>query len=133
MLEKEWNKFCKQPLKQQLWEQSATIGAQWFQPQKDISYSYVKASLDSIALKVLDYLRKKHPNHSIFSTSTETLSYWEKNNIDDNCWNKIERTQIMDTLKEYLFGELNFRLPKGRNAKVEYHCIDNVTIDYNTL
>ncbi|XP_070167529.1 F-box only protein 21-like [Polyergus mexicanus] len=126
LVDKKWNKFYKRPLRQQLLERSATIVAQELQPQKDVSYSRVKASLDTIALEVLIYLTEKHPDHSIFSLSTKIFSDWEKNNIDDNHWNEAEGTQIMDTLEEYIFGKLNFRLPKTRTTKVEYKCIDNV-------
>ncbi|XP_070167478.1 F-box only protein 21-like isoform X2 [Polyergus mexicanus] len=126
LVEMKRNRFCEQPVKQQLMEQTATIAAQWFQPRKNVSYSRVKASLDHIALEVLNFLRHKHPNHSIFLTSTKYFSYWKDNNIDDNHWNEAEGTQIMDTLEKYIFGELNFRLPKSRNVKVEYKCIDNV-------
>ncbi|XP_029672559.1 uncharacterized protein LOC115241139 [Formica exsecta] len=127
LLTKEWNRFCEQPHKQQFLERSATIAAQWFQPQKDVSYSCVKASLDNIALGVLSYLREKHPDHPILSTSAENFSYWKNNNIEDNYhWDEIEGTQIINILEEYIFGKLNFRVPKSKNAKVEYKCIDNV-------
>ncbi|XP_029671976.1 uncharacterized protein LOC115240761 [Formica exsecta] len=134
LLEMERNRIYEHPVKQQLTEQIATIAAQWFQPRKNVSYSRVKASLDSIALEVLNCLRDKYPNHSIFLTSTKYFSYWKDNNIYDNHWNEAEGTQIMDTLEEYIFDELNFRLPKSRNVKVEYRCIDYVSsIDYKTL
>ncbi|XP_029163652.1 uncharacterized protein LOC114935058 [Nylanderia fulva] len=107
-------------------EEVATITIQRMQPEKDICYEYVKSSLDSIAEAVLNCLREKHPNHSIFSTSAETFSYWRNNNIGDNHWDEAESTQIMDTIEEYIFGKLNFRLCQETDRNVENLCIDNV-------
>ncbi|EFN74721.1 F-box only protein 21, partial [Camponotus floridanus] len=121
-----WERFKKQPHSQQLLERGATIVAQWFQSQKDVFYSFVKASLDNIALEVLNYLREKHPDHSIFSISAENFAYWKNNNIDDNHWDEMEGTQIMDALEEYIFDILNFKLNKSKNTDLEYMCIDNV-------
>lgn len=103
-----WQEFINYPDKQQILEQAATIVAQWYQPRKHVSYSHVKASLASIAQQVLECLKKEHPEHSIFSTSTELFSFWENNNIDDNQWNSIEGKQIIDTLRKVLFEEVGF-------------------------
>ncbi|XP_029174965.1 uncharacterized protein LOC114943493 [Nylanderia fulva] len=119
-------KFRKKSRRKQLMEEVATITIQRMQPEKDICYEYVKSSLDSIAEAVLNCLREKHPNHSIFSTSAETFSYWRNNNIGDNYWDEAESTQIMDTLEEYIFGKLNFRLCQWTDRNVENLCIDNV-------
>ncbi|XP_072748591.1 F-box only protein 21-like [Anoplolepis gracilipes] len=122
-------KFEAQPNKVQLLEQSATLIAENLL-QKEIFYSSVTAILDSMAVEVLNSLRKKYPNHSIFSTSAENFSYWLENNIDDNHWNATEGTQIMNTLEEYIFGKLNFRPNKVENknwnTQLKYKCIDNV-------
>ncbi|XP_029160234.1 uncharacterized protein LOC114932245 [Nylanderia fulva] len=107
-------------------EEIFTLLAQYFQPRKNVRHSNVKISLDRIAQGVLDCLKKIHPNHSIFSTSTAIFSYWENNNIDDNHWDEAESIQIMDTLQEYIFGKLNFRSCSRYDAKLEYMCIDNV-------
>jgi len=122
-----WERFKEQSHREQLLERGATIVAQWFQPQKDVCYSFVRASLDNIALEVLNCLREKHPDHSIFSTSAENFAYWKNNNIDDNHWNEMEGKQIMDTLEEYIFDKLNFRPNKSKNTDLEYMCIDNVS------
>lgn len=111
-------------LREQLTERVATYLAQFLQPYKDVSYSCVKASLDRVAQEVLICLKKKHPNHSIFLASAETFSYWRDNNIFENHWNEAEGTQIMNTLEEYVFGELNFR-PNNLET-LENLCIDNV-------
>ena len=103
-----WQEFIKYSDKQQILEQAATIVAQWYQPKKHVSYSRVKASLANIAQQVLECLKKEHPNHSIFSTSTELFSFWEDNNIDDNQWDRIEGKQIIDTLRKVLFDEVGF-------------------------
>lgn len=108
-------------------ERAATILSQWFQPEKDILYSFVKASLNNIAQEVLNCLRKKNPDHSIFSMSSENFSYWENNLIDDNHWNEKEGMQIIDALEEYIFQELNFRSNKLSNTKkLEHMFIDDV-------
>jgi len=122
-----WVRFRKQSHREQLLERSATIIAQCFQPQKDVFYSFAKTSLDNIALEVLNCLREKHPDHSIFSTSAENFVYWKNNNIDDNHWDEMEATQIMDALEEYIFDKLNFRPNKSKNTDLEYLCIDNVS------
>ncbi|XP_029663416.1 uncharacterized protein LOC115235648 [Formica exsecta] len=129
LIRKKWDRLCKESREQQthiLYERTATTAAQWLQPQKNISYSSIKTSLDNIALEILNRLREKNPDHSIFSTSAEKFSYWKNNNIDDNHWNEAEGTQIMDTLKEHIFNKSNFRLPKLRQPEVKYECIDNV-------
>ncbi|XP_029665723.1 uncharacterized protein LOC115237064 [Formica exsecta] len=122
-------KFLINPVqcqKNQSLERVVTMVAQWLQPEKDVFYSCIKASLDSIALGVLNCLREKHPDHSIFSTSAEMFSYWKNNNIDDNHWNEAEGMQIIDTLEEYIFSKLNFRSSKWDDTNLEYMCIDNV-------
>ncbi|KMQ92357.1 f-box only protein 21-like protein [Lasius niger] len=124
-LKKKWDKYKMKPDKEQLLERAATILAQWVQPEKNVSYSCVKASLNSMALEVLKCLMEKHPDHSIFSTPNETFSYWTNNNINDNHWNEAEGTQIMDTLQEYIFGKLNFR-PDKSIKYLESMCIDKV-------
>ncbi|XP_072759413.1 F-box only protein 21-like isoform X1 [Anoplolepis gracilipes] len=130
MLDMKFKKFIEQPHKVQLLERSATFMAQELQPQKEVFYSSVTAILDGMALEALNILREKHPDHSIFSTSEKNFSYWKKNNIDDNHWNKAEGTQIMNTLVEYIFGKLNFRPNRVENidwnAQLKYKCIDNV-------
>ncbi|XP_029164524.1 uncharacterized protein LOC114935792 [Nylanderia fulva] len=100
--------------------------AQTIKIQKDVSYAYVVESLDNIALEVQNYLKEKHHDHSIFSTSVETFSYWKSNNIYNNHWNEVEGIQLIDTLNEYMFSKLNFRPCKVDDTNLEYMCIDNV-------
>ncbi|XP_029162977.1 uncharacterized protein LOC114934494 [Nylanderia fulva] len=127
-LKNKWNiKIERQP--NQLLERMSTIMVRlWYmtlQPERDISYSWVKTSLDNIALGVLNYLREKYPDHSIFSISAETFTYWKNNNIDENHWNEAEGTQIIDILDEYIFDKLNFRTTLD-HENFEHLCIDNV-------
>lgn len=103
-----WQKFINGSDKQQLLEQAATIVAQWYQPEKYVSYSHIKASLANIAQQVLECLKGKHPMHSIFSMPTELFSSWKYNNIDDNQWDSTEGKQIIDTLREVLFDQIGF-------------------------
>ncbi|XP_072754274.1 F-box only protein 21-like [Anoplolepis gracilipes] len=130
MLKMELCIFLDQPDRVLLLERLATIKAQEFQPQKDVFYSSVTALLDNIVFEVLNSLREKDPEHSIFSASAENFSYWKNNNIDDNQWNEAEGIQIMDTLDEYIFGKLNFRPDKSKNIEwnmqLKRKCIDYV-------
>ncbi|XP_029164157.1 uncharacterized protein LOC114935478 [Nylanderia fulva] len=66
------------PEREQLLEETCTFIAQRIQPRKDVCYTNVSASLDTIAQEVRNRLREKHPNHSIFSTSEKTFSYWKR-------------------------------------------------------
>ncbi|XP_072763363.1 F-box only protein 21-like isoform X2 [Anoplolepis gracilipes] len=129
-LQRKLDKFEEQPCIMQLIEQCATFMAEKLQPQKEVFYSTVTASLDSMARDVLNNLRKKHPDHLILSTSAEQFCYWRNNNIDDNYWNEVEGIQIMDTLEEYIFDKLNFRPNNSGNIEwdiqLKYKCIDHV-------
>ncbi|XP_029165615.1 uncharacterized protein LOC114936539 [Nylanderia fulva] len=124
----ELDRYIEKPEKKQLLEEVCTFIAQRIQPRKDVCYTNVSASLDTIAQEVLNYLRVKHPNHSIFSTSEETFSYWKSNNIADNHWDETESTQIMDTLQEYIFSILNFRacISPFSPEDIKWICIDYV-------
>lgn len=125
VLMEEWKIFRAQPYRMQLLEAIATIAIEIMHPEKDISYSCIKTSLDNITQGVLNCLREKHPNHSIFLTSAETFFYWKNNNID-NYWDEAEGMQIMNTLEEYIFDKLSFRLCEPENRNVENMCIDTV-------
>ncbi|XP_072752068.1 uncharacterized protein [Anoplolepis gracilipes] len=130
--------YFKQSDREQLLELLATIFARKFQLQES-SYSCVKMSLDNIAQEILNCLRQKYPDHSIFSMFAENFSYWKNNNIYESYWNKAEGTKILDTLEEYLFGKLNFRAcsleqlrctvaddPTNLKEFKRYMCIDYV-------
>ncbi|XP_072758688.1 uncharacterized protein [Anoplolepis gracilipes] len=102
------------------WYYYAIILAHNLQPQKVITHSSVKASLDSITYEVLNCLREKHPDHSIFSMPVkEDFHDWL-----ENTWNETEGTQIINSIGEYLLGKLNFRLNQSKELK--YMCIDYV-------
>lgn len=122
-----WIKFVELPAREQLLELIATVVAQFIQYQNDVLYSHVNASLDSFALEIQNLLREEYPDHSIFSTSAETFSYWKTNNIDENHWNEVEGTQIMDTLDKYIFDNLKFQPSRSEDINVKYLCIDNVS------
>ncbi|XP_029174756.1 uncharacterized protein LOC114943341 [Nylanderia fulva] len=124
----ELDRYIKKPEKGQLLEEICTFIAQRIQPRKDVCYTNVSASLDTIAQEVRNRLREKHPNHSIFSTSEETFYDWKTNNIEDNQWDETESTQIMDTLQEYIFGTLNFRqcISPFSPDDIKWICIDYI-------
>ncbi|XP_029163988.1 uncharacterized protein LOC114935339 [Nylanderia fulva] len=115
--------FCRNQI---LLEWRATMAAQYLQPEKDVSYSRIKESLDSITAEVLNYLRDFYPDHAIFSTSNEILSSWRENHVDDNYWNELEANQIRSILNEFMFDVLNFRLCNPYNTDFENMCIDYV-------
>ncbi|XP_011706278.1 PREDICTED: uncharacterized protein LOC105461483 [Wasmannia auropunctata] len=102
-----WQEFMNYPKEQQLLEKAATIVAQWYQPQKCIFYFDIEASLDNIAQQVLEYLKKVHCEHPIFSASAKQFSYW-KCNINDDQWSRKEEKQIINVLRIVLFNELGF-------------------------
>ncbi|XP_067211317.1 F-box only protein 21-like isoform X2 [Linepithema humile] len=108
-LRKKVHEFLNYPEKQQILEKAAFILAQWYQPQKYVSYLYVSTSLDKIAQQVLECLKNKYSAHPICSISGEQLSFWENNNIDDNHWNSIEGRQIIESLCEVLYDKLKFQ------------------------
>ncbi|XP_029169429.1 uncharacterized protein LOC114939335 isoform X1 [Nylanderia fulva] len=122
----ELDRYIVKPEREQLLEEICTFVAIYIQVREDVCYTNVSASLDTIAQEVLNSLRKKHPNHSIFSTSEETFSYWKTNNIKDNRWDETESTLIMDTLQEYIFGTLNFRVCSSVPEDIKCLCIDYV-------
>nr|XP_012220290.1 PREDICTED: F-box only protein 21-like [Linepithema humile]XP_012220292.1 PREDICTED: F-box only protein 21-like [Linepithema humile] len=103
-----WHKFINYPEQQQILEEAATILAQWYQPQKYVSYMDVRTSLDNIAQQVLEYHKNKYPAHPIFSISPEQFSFWKYNNIDDNHWNSTEGRQIIESLCKVLYDKLGF-------------------------
>ncbi|XP_029162645.1 uncharacterized protein LOC114934173 [Nylanderia fulva] len=105
----ELDRYRKKLEKEQLLEETCTFMSKYIQVREDVCYTNVSASLDTIAQEVRNRLRNKHLNHSIFSMSDETFSYWNTNNIKDNHWDETESTQIMDTIQEYIFSILNFR------------------------
>lgn len=107
LVKKKFHRFINQSYKYRVLERIFTMVAQFVQPEKDVFYSNVEASLDNIASEVLKCLREKHPDHSILSISPEIWSYWKNNNIHDNHWNEPEGTQIMDTLEEYIFSKFH--------------------------
>ncbi|XP_029169598.1 uncharacterized protein LOC114943342 isoform X2 [Nylanderia fulva] len=124
----ELDRYIKKLESEQLLEETCTFIAQGIQPRKDVCYTNVSASSDTIAQEVLNCLKVKHPNHSIFSTSREIFSYWKNNNIKDNHWDETESTQIMDTLQEYIFSILNFRacISSFAPEDIKWICIDYV-------
>ncbi|XP_072758259.1 uncharacterized protein [Anoplolepis gracilipes] len=107
-----------------LTEHYAIILAKKLQLRKIVSYSSVKASLDSITYEVLKCLREKHPDHSIFSMPAKDFYYWKIN--VENTWNETEGTQIINSISEYILGKLNFRLNKSKELK--YMCIDYIML-----
>jgi len=90
-------------------EEAATFVAQWFQPEKKISRSYIRKEIDNITQVMMEHLKIKHPKHPIFSMSHEQLSYWRYNNIKQNVWNDKDGRQVLDVFCKTL-PKLNFRI-----------------------
>nr|XP_050868996.1 F-box only protein 21-like isoform X2 [Vespula vulgaris] len=107
-LTEEWQRFIHFPPNKQILEKGATIVAQWSQPERHVSYSYICSLLDDIANQTKNLLYERHPTHSIFSLPVEELLTWKYRNIDDNQWSTLETRQIMEALCEVLFQKLGF-------------------------
>ncbi|EZA53435.1 hypothetical protein DMN91_004510 [Ooceraea biroi] len=129
-LKEEWKEFINRPVEQQLLEEAATFFSQWYQPNKDISYSRIQKELNNITEQVMQQIRIEHPTHPIFSASHEQLSFWKNNNIDENQWNNEAGRQILDVLCKTLFqlsfqglGEQAYR---SRTFRREHVLIDHV-------
>ncbi|XP_026830214.1 uncharacterized protein LOC105278883 isoform X2 [Ooceraea biroi] len=104
-----WQEFINRPAEQQLLEEVATLAAQWFQPDKNISYLHIESHLDKIAQQVMEHLKSVNPNHPIFLALREQFLFWKCHNIDENHWDNSDGRQILDSLCKILFFELNFR------------------------
>ncbi|XP_031849665.1 F-box only protein 21 isoform X2 [Nomia melanderi] len=107
-LKKEWQKFISLPPSEQTLEKGATIVAQWGQPERHVTYSYILSLLDTIAEQTKALLKERYPAHSIFSTSPEQFAFWKNNIIDDNQWSVPETKQITDALCKVLFYKFGF-------------------------
>ncbi|XP_015440165.1 PREDICTED: F-box only protein 21-like [Dufourea novaeangliae] len=123
-LKEEWQKFISLPSKEQTLERGATIVAQWGQPERHVTYSYISLLLDNIAEQTKALLREEYPAHSIFSTSAEQFIFWKNNIIDDNHWSIRETKQVTDALCKVLFQKLGFY---GNNEM--YYSSENSFID----
>nr|XP_012219077.1 PREDICTED: F-box only protein 21-like isoform X2 [Linepithema humile] len=132
-LRKKVHEFINYPEKQQILEKALFSFAQWYQPEKYVSYSYVSTSLDKIAQQVLECLKNKYFAHPIFKISIEQFSVWKYNNIDDNHWNSIEGKQIIESLCKVLHNELHLHESLSSDyfcsIFIEYFCIDCVLKD----
>ncbi|XP_029673091.1 uncharacterized protein LOC115241466 [Formica exsecta] len=127
------SKFMNKPRKKRLLEELLTIIAQYFEPC--ISCSVIKTWLDNIAQEVLYRLKNKYPEHSIFMMSTEQLSFWRDNNIDDHFWDRTEEMQITEILitftnssLESLFVDKLCQLLTTLNIKNKY--MNNVSAHF---
>ncbi|XP_076626553.1 F-box only protein 21 [Colletes latitarsis] len=107
-LRNEWEKFISLQPKEQTLERGAAIVAQWSQPKRHISYSYISSLLDNIAEQTKEVLKEHYPAHSIFSTPVEQFNFWKNSIIDDNQWNPTETRQVTDALCQVLFQKLGF-------------------------
>ncbi|XP_067211301.1 F-box only protein 21-like isoform X2 [Linepithema humile] len=110
-IKNKWHKFVNYCKVERILENTVTILAQCDQShrsQEYMSYMHVRTSLDNIAQQVLEYLKNKYPAHPIFLVSAEQFSFWKYNNIDDNYWNGIEASQILESLCKVLQNKLGF-------------------------
>lgn len=123
-LRNEWENFISLRPEEQTLERGATIVAQWNQPKRHISYSYISSLLDNIADQTKEVLREQYPAHPIFSTSAEQFNFWKNNIIDDNQWNVLETRQVTDALCQVLFQKLGFY----GNSEM-YYTLENSFID----
>lgn len=132
-LTEEWQRFIHFPPNEQILEKGATIVAQWSQPERHISYSYISSLLDDIANQTKNVLYERHPKHSIFSLPAEQLLIWKRRNIDDNQWSTSETRQIMEALCEVLFQKLGFYGNSEMYYSSENSFIDRVRLLKETI
>ncbi|XP_072749860.1 F-box only protein 21-like isoform X2 [Anoplolepis gracilipes] len=99
----EWKIFINRPEKRQLLETMIPIMMKWYQPNKYICSSYIETLLDKIANKILMYLEKEYPQHSIFWMTSKDLFFWKHNTINGNYWNETEAEQIKCILDRIIF------------------------------
>ncbi|EZA52417.1 F-box only protein, partial [Ooceraea biroi] len=123
-----WQEFINRPADQQLLEEVATFSAQWFQPEKNVSYSHIERELDKIAQLIMEDLKRVNPIHPIFSASCEQFSFRKYHTVEENHWDKSDGIQILDSLRKIFFSELNFRAAAYDNPKFfrEYLLINYV-------
>ncbi|XP_001601019.1 F-box only protein 21 [Nasonia vitripennis] len=120
----EWNRFIELPVEKQLLEKGAVLVAQWSQPERHVTYSYVCDMLDKIVEQAKEVLKERYPSHSIFTTPAKQFAHWKNNNIDDNQWSTEETKQVMSALCEVMFNRLGFH----GNSEM-YYSSENSFID----
>ncbi|XP_026830108.1 uncharacterized protein LOC113563122 [Ooceraea biroi] len=98
-----WQNFRKRPAKEQLLEGAATFVAQWFQPEKNISYCHIARELDKITQQTMEDLEIENFRHPIFFALYQQLSFWKFHNIEENQWNNSDGRQILDVLCRIFF------------------------------
>lgn len=123
----EWHRFVELPPEKQLLEKGATLVAQWSQPDRQVTYSYVCGMLDKIVEQAKEVLKERYPSHSIFTTSAKQLAHWKNNNIDDNQWSTEETKQVMSALCEVMFNRLGFHGNSEMYYSSENSFIDRVS------
>lgn len=107
-LKEEWQGFLALDHEDHLLEKGAVLVAQWCQPMIEVTYSFIAAELDNIAMEVKRKLRVEHGNHPIFSTSDDKLKSWRNKNISDNQWKPSESQQIISAMCSVLFQDMGF-------------------------
>ncbi|EZA55848.1 F-box only protein [Ooceraea biroi] len=139
-LENVWQGFINRPVEQLLLEKVAIFSAEWYQPEKRISYTHIEGELENIAQQVVEHLKSVNPNHPIFFASQEQLSFWKCHNIDENQWNNSDGRQILDSLCKIFFCEtkLNFRAvtywrPVFLKEYVLLNCVLEKKVGYTAL
>lgn len=70
---------------------SGSVIRKYFSPS--VSCSVINDWLNDIEQEVLYRLKNEYPAHPIFTTSTEQISFWRDNNIDDHFWKGTEAIQ----------------------------------------
>ncbi|XP_029160549.1 uncharacterized protein LOC114932489 [Nylanderia fulva] len=96
------------PKEQQFLEQVVTIMVQWFIPQKYISYSRIKETLDNVAKKVLHSFYEDCPTHCIFAVKTVCSLYWKENNINHSYLMYEQILPILGAIEKIIFSEKYF-------------------------
>lgn len=119
-LSRKWHEFLNQAPEELILEKGAVLVGQWSQPLIEVKYRDIAQQLDSIAEKVKQELRRRHPLHPLLRISPDTLRDWRCRNIPDNQFRPSESQQVLDALREVLFVQMGFH---GNNEM--YYNVEN--------
>lgn len=122
LLSKKWN---DKSMADQTVEQVALFVTDWCQTKQFVSKLQISSDLESIASESMEVLKKKNPNHSLFS-----LEAWKLENVRKSIFNAAESVEILDCLSETMFDHLNFT--NGRKdvrfilSRAGHYCLNQV-------
>ncbi|KAL6427931.1 hypothetical protein ACFW04_008390 [Cataglyphis niger] len=130
-------KFMWKTKEQQFLEKMITHLIQWFNVNvdifNDISYSHIKTSLEHLAEKVLQVLKKEDPSHPIFEKSNVFHDHWQNNNVFYTEWNHNEILKILTVMEKIVFSPSYFHKLNQLWIKTYENEFNPVVSCYNKL